>query len=794
MLLLRSLVALSVFVSAASGEYVQTLACDATPSRNDIYWRSLWASFAREQDGQHNVLDLKVSQEFLQQPCDAMAGNFSATMALDMLGSHQVYHDTGSSLCRSRSYGTGNDEHNGNVLVFPWSHDIGPLPAFSTFGIRLQLWSMEDEVELACLQADITPAISISAAKSLLWAPRIIFLFVLLVGILRGNHDRRQRLADDPESSDLSLPGVGDCLLYLQWAFLSGGLSLHHPGFFQPVVSKLNLFSLFTTGPLTHGRVYPSVTDGIYSINGTYGGTMGLEHMHQIVGAPSTMDTWVNMVIMILIISFAVALLLEAITLVRNSSSRRGMTTPQRSLSSKLILRIIAVLRIILSYFTLPLSALSCYQISVVTWLPRLPIWHTVSAALLITSIILAFVWMFRQLPIRTVGRLLHDRPKWYRQTHGHDVFDQDHRSERLYIALVVALTFIRGATVGGLQIYGPVQIAILALSEICLLVINRWLRVYPLFSMGNLFPAVRLTLTLLMVCFVRGVASASVSSAVGYTILATHACMLTFAILLPAICHLLAISCEPRRRSVSVDKRKLMPDHVHANSLSQTARDSISHQLANVAAHHSSIALTAQHEPNVGRRTPSDQGISQISSTLDSPASPEFPTHQYFRQPRHSSVRIVNPEEYAATAASTAPSEHVKDAISMQLGSESPPSLSHSSPSNDDWHDTRSIPLGPRWTDYTFREGDAFYSPATQAPIARDSNASYNDRIAAREPLSRAISTWSFAGIRSLWSAEAVTPQASGFQVVRPPRVLHQPDTSVSSSSRSLDLTDGRP
>jgi hypothetical protein len=53
--------------------------------------------------------------------------------------------------------------------------------------------------------------------------------------------------------------------------------------------------SLSLAGPVTHGKVYSGVADGIYSINGTYGGTTGLEHMHQIVGAPSTIDTWVNM-------------------------------------------------------------------------------------------------------------------------------------------------------------------------------------------------------------------------------------------------------------------------------------------------------------------------------------------------------------------------------------------------------------------------------------------------------------------------------------------------------------------
>jgi hypothetical protein len=327
----------------------------------------------------------------------------------------------------------------------------------------------------------------------------------------------------------------------MQWVFLSGGLSLHYPGFFQPIASKLSLFSLFVTGPLTHGRVYPSVADGIYSVNGTYGGTAGLEHMHQIVGAPSTVDTWVNMVVVIAIISAAAALILEVGGFATKIFSRRAAPVAQGTLSERLSSRFTALLRVVLSYFTLPLSALSFYQLSASA---LLPVWHTVSAAMLIISIILAFIWLFRQLPSRTVGLLMHETPKWYREQN-----NQVGHADRIYVGVIVSLTLIRGAIIGGLQAYGPVQLSLLAMSDLCLLLTIGWLRVHPWMSMSTVLPIIRLIITLLMVCFVRGLVQDSTRSAVGYTIVALHASMLVLGILLPAVYHALKSACTAVRQ-----------------------------------------------------------------------------------------------------------------------------------------------------------------------------------------------------------------------------------------------------
>ncbi|KAL1587728.1 hypothetical protein WHR41_03680 [Cladosporium halotolerans] len=226
-----------------------------------------------------------------------------------------------------------------------------------------------------------------------------------------------------------------------------------------------------------------SVVDGIYSINGTFGGTTGLEHMHQIVGAPKTADTWLNMVVAILVVSCAAALFLEL------------------------------------------LSAAEF-----------LPAYNTASATLLIISTILAFVWLFRRMPPQRAGLLIFDTPKWYQQQYGHTAQPGDPRAEKMFVTTIVVMTFVRGAAIGGLQISGPVQLSILAASELFFLILIRWLRIYPIFSMGTFAPAVRLAATLLMIIFVRGASSLSARSAVGYAIISLHALMVVLGFIVPAI------------------------------------------------------------------------------------------------------------------------------------------------------------------------------------------------------------------------------------------------------------------
>ncbi|GKT89336.1 integral membrane protein [Colletotrichum tofieldiae] len=333
-------------------------------------------------------------------------------MQIDMLGRSSVYRTTTNATCKRLNLSANwvSPLANPFSLYISTTGDIGHLPPLSTFHVTLHLEGNNSE-EISCREANITPALSPTITSVITYSTWALFIFVFLVGIARSAYSTPITLDDgEPRSVRTVLPNVGDCLQYLQFIFLTGGLSLRYPGFYQPVVSHLSWLSLFVNGPITHGRVYERVEDGIYVLNGTYGGTYGLELMTQIAGAPMTMDTWLNMVVLIFVIAASIAVVLEVfwfVTRDRNSDSGPSrLASGMRQTCSRVLLAI-------LSYFMFPLAALSFYQLDHASWLP---IYHTSLAAMLIVAMMAAFVWLIRQIPTRNLGVLVFDSTKRYRQ------------------------------------------------------------------------------------------------------------------------------------------------------------------------------------------------------------------------------------------------------------------------------------------------------------------------------------------------------------------------------------------
>lgn len=103
----------------------------------------------------------------------------------------------------------------------------------------------------------------------------------------------------------------------------------------------------------------------------------------------------------------------------------------------------------------------------------------------------------------------------------------------------------------------------------------------------------------------------------------------------------------------------------------------------------------------------------------------------------------------------------------------------------DDDWHDTRSVPLGPRWHDYTYREGDAFYVAKTRPtgipdvtvePLSSAQTVSRNAWNGSLRTVNSAVS----ALRRSFFPVSYTRPVEStmiGFEVVRPPRAAPTQD-----------------
>ena len=306
--------------TSALGAYVQWQPCRGIESTAVIPSVSVQSFGAGVSPANHTAVSrfqFHVSTTVNEEDCSRAHEVSGLRVDFEMLGGGSVAHALPNVSCVPSTYAPGRAR-----LKVESEADIGILHALSTFYVAVHFEGRGEEI--GCVSAEITPVPSASIVSLLRFGPLALFLLVLAVAILRTVYDD----ADAPASDDVDdvddslggshytktlLPGLGDLLHYLQFIFLTASLSLRYPGFYQPAASKLNLFSLYSgSGPVTHSWTYSGVMDGIYEVNGTYGGTFGLEHMSQIVGAPMTMDLWVNMAIIVVLTGIGLAVLVEA--------------------------------------------------------------------------------------------------------------------------------------------------------------------------------------------------------------------------------------------------------------------------------------------------------------------------------------------------------------------------------------------------------------------------------------------------------------------------------------------------
>ncbi|KAL9946790.1 hypothetical protein D7B24_005106 [Verticillium nonalfalfae] len=799
---------LSLLVSSVSTSYVQYQLCDPASSRAPVPSpqqqlpgiSSLSASIETADDGHQHlawVIDLLVGDEH---HCDRQVSNVTVDFTVETLTRTARFEHHVLTTCKPVHQGRYTMVNASSTLV---TQDLGRLSPLSTFHSDIYLTSAATGDALVCLQANITPALRPTVSSTLRWAPFGLFLFVLAVGTLRSCFDRPIRLTADDETDEEVpsarpvLPHVGDCLQYLQFIFLTGSLSLWYPGFYRPAVSKLNWYSLFLTGPITHGHVYPGSADGIFEINGTYGGTHGFDLMHQIVGTPTTMTTWTNLVIALVVVVALAAALLECVRLGAPRIGETDMAAQAIVMNHGLQHRVNRILRVVLSYFTMPLIALSCYQI---TYAALVPGYHTSLAVLLIVVIIAAFVWLVRQIPVRSLGLLVFDS-KRYQQISASTSSDQHGKA---FIVVLFLLAFIRGAAVGGLQITPLVQLPMLIACELVLLACIFGFQAYPAWSVGTISALSRLVTLALMIAFMPGLATLHVKSAIGYAILLIHSTMLFCGFLGPAVYHLVVLCARHLNASKPevYGLRELRRRQVSRTDLNRAYVDSPS---------------PAGPNANIsGRRTPlSNRTLGRPTSTnTQRLETPQIPASHYFRSPRPSSVRSKDSVDLRSKVGSTTQTvsssssrgrpravsplvntsvtfgaivepKNEYDTVSTLRSSESSSSSSFSadgSPSSSG--ESQGRPLGPRWNDYSFRESDLYYMvPQPGAPQAAVASKQLTESAAVL-PTIRSVSS-------SFWTkltGQEAPPAAEerGFQVARPNNGLQRPPEPTRPSNLS--------
>lgn len=414
-------------------------------------------------------------------------------------------------------------------IHFIFSQDIGSLYPLSTFAIDVHLGQNQSK-DFVCISANITPEFGDKISIALRYGPIAIFCFVILSAIMIPAYSLP--LSADAEAvSNAILPGVGDCLQYLQFIFFTGSLTLQYPGFLQPVAGYYSWAALFSPiGPIDHGFTYPSITHGIYEINGTFTGSYGLEVMAQVIGAPTTMDIWSNMAILMIAIAVTIAVLVQIRSLIPRDWKLFPLTVSidDNTRASRIRYFIWTVLKIIFSYFLLPTIAISAYQLDNTSFLP---IYHLSLATILIAIIVLSFSWLAWQVPTRQLGALIladskrHHRPPSERDT------------TNTFVMILFSLTFARGATIGGLQVSALAQVVLLATFEVFLMASIAILRPFRFWSAFTLVTAVRAITVLLSSAFLPYLnTKTSTKSLIGYIILLLHAAVLVLCFLLPAV------------------------------------------------------------------------------------------------------------------------------------------------------------------------------------------------------------------------------------------------------------------
>jgi hypothetical protein len=251
--------------------------------------------------------------------------------------------------------------------------------------------------------------------------------------------------------------------------------------------------------------------------------------------------------------------------------------------------------------------------------------------------------------------------------------------------------------------------------------------------------------------------------------------------------------------------RKSLCLSHAQTTQLDQLHQP---HQLADIEAHSSRLELISS--PKSGDR-PNTQHPDDLTSSQPNEGTPaargtpsaECPTAQYFRQPRYNSIRghpkrldasirtsTPSRESLASAATSDFTSASSTIARSALIASNQPVSPPQNERfDDDDWNDTSSVPLGPRWQDYTYREGDSFYGgapkTATNPSITSKPVLSTKDKSsAALHGSMRSVSGAVLAmksSIVSTLRTKPVQSQITGFEVVRPTRV---PDSESQSES----------
>ncbi|KAJ4272184.1 hypothetical protein NW762_000895 [Fusarium torreyae] len=395
--------------------------------------------------------------------------------------------------------------------------------------------------QIGCVTMAITPDLG-GLSWLLKFLPMIVLLFtgfaVIFSAIFSpwGSSDIfhwTSNYGRDVDLLRLVTPGFGDCLQYIQFIALSGGLSLNYPGFYQPIVSQMAWSTLmFNESFVADAPSWQSVVDGIYVTNGTY----GLQELGQLVGMAESRDIWAGMMVWLCVCIAAVTVLVQAGFAIQ-WLFRKINNTPEEDLRSKNVpFSVGNAVRIVFNYFLFPIVALSCFQLVTANDAPT----FTIALAVVTLAFLIVFASYLFYLIIKTRPKsvLYDDLPTVLLYGPLYNTYSDEAAA---FALIPVFLTFLRGITVGAVQPSGIAQVVMLAICEVIHILTIHAFRPFQRSTAMNayhtLFGALRLISILLMVAFVPTLdVSEGDKGWIGYVILAIHGAALIFGFFLNAL------------------------------------------------------------------------------------------------------------------------------------------------------------------------------------------------------------------------------------------------------------------
>lgn len=422
------------------------------------------------------------------------------------------------------------------------SNDFYSSYAFASFTATfIIIYGDAKGTNIGCVSAVVTPDLG-GLAWLLKFLPLLVLLFVGAATVFAGIFSPwgaadifhwSSNYGRDPDLLRLVTPGFGDCLQYLQFVVLTGGLTLNYPGFYQPMVSQASWATLmFNQSFVSNEPGWVSVQDGIYYTAGDY----GLQKLAQLVGMGNVDDVWAGMMVWLLVIIAGMIVLVQLGFLAQWLYRYFKNITEEDLRAKNIPFTIGNVIRIVFNYFLLPIVALSTFQLVVAGQSPA----YTVALAVVTLVLIIGFAAWLLYLIASTKPRafLFDDLPTVLLYGPLYNTYSDEAAA---FTLIPVLLTFVRGIAIGAVQPSGVAQVVLLAICEIIqILTLHAFRPFHSPTSMNayhTLFAALRLITTLLMVAFVPSLGVTDGPKGwIGYAILVSHAGVLVLGFLLNAV------------------------------------------------------------------------------------------------------------------------------------------------------------------------------------------------------------------------------------------------------------------